>query len=72
MNREFLKDLLSTPSVSGYEEAIQQKALAYGKAFARGAVYNPAFNVIYLYIIIQRGIKGYGVNHKYVGGRAFD
>ena len=31
MNRDFLKDLLSTPSVSGYEETIQEKALAYGR-----------------------------------------
>lgn len=42
MNREFLKDLLSTPSVSGYEEAIQKKALAYGKAFADAQITDPS------------------------------
>lgn len=46
MNREFLKDLLSTPSVSGYEEAIQQKALAYGKAFAHTQLTDPSGNAI--------------------------
>ncbi len=46
MNREFLKDLLSTPSVSGYEEAIQQKALAYGKAFAHAQLTDPSGNAV--------------------------
>ena len=34
MNREFLKELLNTVSVSGNEEANQEKALAFGKEFA--------------------------------------
>ncbi len=46
MNREFLKELLLTPSVSGHEEAIQRKALAYGEAFAQKQLCDPAGNVI--------------------------
>ncbi len=46
MNREFLKELLSTPSVSGYEEAIQKKALAYGKTFADTQLTDPSGNAI--------------------------
>ena len=34
MNREFLKTLLNTVSVSGNEEANQEHALAFGKSFA--------------------------------------
>ena len=29
MNREFLKELLNTPSVSGHEEHIQRRALDF-------------------------------------------
>lgn len=46
MNREFLKDLLTTPSVSGYEEAIQAKALAFGKEFAHTQLTDPSGNAI--------------------------
>ena len=46
MNREFLKDLLSTPSVSGWEETIQEKALAYGKEFAGAQLTDPSGNAI--------------------------
>lgn len=46
MNREFLKELLSTPSVSGYEEAIQKKALAYGREFAHTQVTDPSGNAV--------------------------
>ena len=46
MNREFLKDLLATPSVSGYEEAIQEKALAYGKTFAHTQFTDPSGNAV--------------------------
>lgn len=46
MNREFLKDLLTTPSVSGYEEAIQAKALAFGKEFAHAQLTDPSGNTI--------------------------
>ena len=46
MNREFMKDLLATPSVSGYEEKIQKKALAYGKQFAHTQLIDPAGNAI--------------------------
>jgi len=46
MNREFLKELLTTPSVSGREETIQQKALAYGKQFAQEQLADPSGNVI--------------------------
>lgn len=46
MDREFLKDLLATPSVSGYEEAIQRKALAFGKKFAHTQLTDPSGNAI--------------------------
>lgn len=46
MNREFLKELLTTPSVSGQEETIQRKALAYGKQFAQEQRTDPSGNVI--------------------------
>lgn len=46
MNREFLKELLATPSVSGYEEAIQKKALTYGKTFAGNQLTDPSGNAI--------------------------
>lgn len=46
MNRDFLKDLLSTPSVSGYEETIQEKALAYGREFAGAQLTDPSGNAI--------------------------
>lgn len=46
MNREFLRELLTTPSVSGQEETIQQKALAYGKQFAQEQRTDPSGNVI--------------------------
>lgn len=46
MNREFLKDLLLTPSVSGYEEANQQKALAFGKEFAHKQLCDSTGNAI--------------------------
>lgn len=46
MNREFLKELLTTPSVSGQEETIQRKALAYGKQFAQERRTDPSGNVI--------------------------
>lgn len=46
MNREFLKDLLSTASVSGYEEAIQRKVFEYGKKFADVRLADPSGNAI--------------------------
>lgn len=46
MNRDFLKDLLTTPSVSGYEEAIQQKALAFAKDFAHAQLTDPSGNAV--------------------------
>ena len=46
MNREFLKDLLATPSVSGYEEAIQAKALAFGREFAHTQLTDPSGNAV--------------------------
>ena len=46
MNREFLKDLLTTPSVSGYEEMIQAKALAFGKEFTNTQLTDPSGNAI--------------------------
>ena len=46
MNREFMKDLLATPSVSGYEETIQKKALAFGKQFAHTQMVDPTGNAI--------------------------
>lgn len=46
MNREFLKELLETPSVSGHEEKNQKKALAFGKQFAGRQLTDPSGNVI--------------------------
>lgn len=46
MDREFLKDLLSTCSVSGHEEAIQRKALAFGKQFADRQTTDPSGNAV--------------------------
>lgn len=46
MNREILKDLLATPSVSGYEETIQKKALAYGRKFAHAQLTDPSGNAV--------------------------
>lgn len=46
MNREFLKDLLTTPSVSGHEETIQKKALHYAKDFADRQLTDPAGNAV--------------------------
>ncbi|MCI8633613.1 MAG: M42 family metallopeptidase [Lachnospiraceae bacterium] len=46
MNREFLKELLLTPSVSGHEEEAQRKALAYGQSFAQGQLCDPSGNAI--------------------------
>ena len=34
MNKELLYDFLSTPSVSGFEEELQKKVIAYGRTFA--------------------------------------
>ena len=42
MNREFLKELLNTPSVSGHEEHIQRRALDFGKGFAGPSSATPA------------------------------
>lgn len=46
MNKEFLKDLLATPSVSGYEEAIQAKVLSYGETFAHARHTDPSGNAV--------------------------
>lgn len=46
MDREFLRDLLATPSVSGHEEMIQQKALAFGRGFAHKQMTDPSGNAI--------------------------
>lgn len=46
MNRKFLKELLLTPSVSGHEEAIQKKALKFGKEFAHQQLCDPTGNAI--------------------------
>ncbi len=46
MNREFLKELLTTPSVSGYEEKNQQKALEFGKSFAGAQYTDPTGNAV--------------------------
>ncbi len=46
MNREFLKELLNTPSVSGHEEHIQQKALDFGKGFAGAQLSDPSGNAV--------------------------
>ncbi len=46
MDRAFLKELLATQSVSGHEEDIQQKALAYGGKFADTQLTDPSGNAI--------------------------
>ena len=46
MNREFLKKLLNTVSVSGNEEANQLNALACGKEFAHGQLVDAVGNAI--------------------------
>lgn len=46
MDREFLKELLTTPSVSGYEEIIQEKALAFGREFTNTQLTDPSGNAI--------------------------
>ena len=46
MDREFLKLLLNTVSVSGNEEANQENALAFGKSFADKQMTDPVGNVI--------------------------
>ncbi len=46
MDRKFLKDLLETPSVSGHEEGIQKKALAFGKSFAEAQLTDPSGNAV--------------------------
>lgn len=46
MNREFMKELLNTPSVSGYEEEIQRKALDFGKSFAHAQLTDPSGNAV--------------------------
>ena len=46
MDREFLKKLLNTVSVSGNEETNQRNALAYGKNFAHRQIVDAVGNVI--------------------------
>ena len=46
MNREFLKELLNTPSVSGHEEYIQKKALDFGRGFAHTQLTDPSGNAV--------------------------
>ena len=46
MNREFLKEMLNTPSVSGYEEQMGEKLLAYGREFAEEQLTDPSGNAI--------------------------
>lgn len=46
MDREFLKDLLETCSVSGREEAIQRKALTFGRQFAQQQLTDPSGNAV--------------------------
>ncbi len=46
MNRDFLKELLNTPSVSGHEEHIQEKALGFGKGFAQTQLTDPSGNAV--------------------------
>ena len=46
MNREFLKELLNTPSVSGHEEHIQRRALDFGKGFAGAQLSDPSGNAV--------------------------
>lgn len=46
MDRDFLKELLATPSVSGYEETIQKKALDFGRSFAHKQLTDPSGNAV--------------------------
>lgn len=46
MNRTFLKELLATPSVSGYEEMVQEKVLAFGREFADTQLTDPSGNAV--------------------------
>ncbi|MBR2288276.1 MAG: hypothetical protein IJ865_08515 [Clostridia bacterium] len=46
MDRKFLYTLLDTVSVSGNEEANQEHALEFGKAFAHTQLTDPVGNVI--------------------------
>lgn len=46
MNRDFLKELLNTPSVSGHEEHIQEKALGFGRGFAQTQLTDPSGNAV--------------------------
>lgn len=46
MDRDFLKELLATPSVSGYEDGIQEKALAFGRGFAHKQLTDPSGNAV--------------------------
>lgn len=46
MDKKFLTELLDTPSVSGHEELIQEKALAFGRAFAQSQLTDPSGNAV--------------------------
>lgn len=46
MDRDFLRELLATPSVSGHEEGIQEKALAFGRGFAAEQLTDPSGNAV--------------------------
>ena len=46
MNKEFLKEMLNTVSVTGNEEALQQKIIDYSKSFADKLMVDPMSNVI--------------------------
>ncbi|MBQ8952972.1 MAG: M42 family peptidase [Clostridia bacterium] len=46
MNREFLKELLNTATVSGCEEAGQEKALAFARPFAHRQLVDAAGNAL--------------------------
>ncbi len=46
MDRQFLKTLLTTPSVSGHEEKNQKNALNFGKAFADRQLTDPVGNAV--------------------------
>lgn len=46
MDREFLKELLSIPSVSGHEEYIQRRALDFGGGFAQSQITDPSGSAV--------------------------
>lgn len=46
MNREYMKELVLSPSVSGFEEDVQKKNLAFGKSFAHKLSVLPSGAVI--------------------------